>query len=66
MAVEPPRCPKCLSRMSFARIVSGSSGFDLHTFECATCAHVHKVIVATDPSKPKSFRQILGEPRSLE
>ena len=31
-------------RMLFARIVIGSAGFDLHTFECASCDHVHKVI----------------------
>jgi hypothetical protein len=63
-AIEHPRCPKCLSRMLFVRIATGSSGFDLHTFECATCDHVHKVIVATAPLKPKPFRRILREPRS--
>jgi hypothetical protein len=63
-AIELPRCPKCLSRMLFVRIVTGSSGYDLHTFECATCDHIHKVIAATDRLKPKPFRQILGEPRA--
>jgi hypothetical protein len=46
--------------MLFARIVTGSSGFDLHSFECDTCDHVHKVIVATDPFKSKPFRHILA------
>jgi hypothetical protein len=46
--------------MLFARIVVGSAGFDLHTFECATCDHVHKVIVAIDPLKSKPFRLILA------
>jgi hypothetical protein len=65
-AIQPPRCPKCLSRLLFERIVTGPSGFDLHTFGCATCDHVHKVIVASDPLKSKSFRQILDQPRSGE
>jgi hypothetical protein len=46
--------------MLFARIVTGSSGFDLHSFECDTCDHVHKVIVATDPFKSEPFRHILA------
>ena len=58
--MQHPRCPRCHSRMPFVRIVTGSSGFDLHTFECATCDQVHKMIVATDPFKSKSFRHILA------
>src|SRR5258708_9585134 len=57
-------CPTCLSRMLFVRIVAGSSGFELHTFECPTCDHVHKVIVATGPLEPKPFRHILRESQS--
>lgn len=34
--------------MILARITQGPSGFDIHTFDCATCDHAHIVTVATD------------------
>jgi DNA-directed RNA polymerase subunit RPC12/RpoP len=58
-----PRCPACASRMLFVRLVPGSAGFDLHTYECATCDRVHKVIVAADPFKIQSPRLVFTTPR---
>jgi transposase-like protein len=50
-AIERPRCPKCQTRMSPARISPGPSGFDLRKFECSKCEHVLKETVGTDPMK---------------
>jgi hypothetical protein len=49
---SPPPCPKCQVRMNLARISSGVSGFDLHSFECPACKYVHKELVPfLDPLK---------------
>jgi hypothetical protein len=37
--------------MLLAHIKTGSSGSDQRSFECATCDHVLKVLVANDPMK---------------
>jgi hypothetical protein len=50
-SIERPRCPKCQTRMSLARIAPGPKGFDLHTFECGKCEHVHLATAETDPMK---------------
>ena len=41
-------CPKCHAHMMLARIMPADMGFDLRTFECPKCDHVHEVIVATE------------------
>jgi hypothetical protein len=50
-AIERPKCPKCSTRMSLARISPAPGGYDLRTFECTKCKHVHKTLVALDPMK---------------
>jgi transposase-like protein len=49
-AIERPRCPKCQTRMSLARIEPGPAGSDLRTFECPKCEHSQRVL-AEDPLK---------------
>jgi hypothetical protein len=34
--------------MMLARIMPARIGFDLHTFECPKCDHVHEMMVETD------------------
>jgi ribosomal protein S27AE len=46
--LENPRCPKCGTGMTLARIARGPSGFDIRTFDCGQCDHAHIVTVATD------------------
>lgn len=42
--------------MSLARIVApGVCMFDIRTFECAACHHVHTAAVKTDPMKSAAF-----------
>lgn len=48
-SIRRPSCPKCQTRMSLARISPGPKGFDIRTFECGKCDHVHIVTVETDP-----------------
>jgi hypothetical protein len=49
-SVPRPPCPKCQTKMLLTRISSGVSGFDLETFECPACKHLHKALVAfVDP-----------------
>jgi hypothetical protein len=50
-----------LTRISF-----GVSGFDLRTFECSVCDHVHQKLVAlVDPMKSeKTDRWLQGELRA--
>jgi ribosomal protein S27AE len=51
--IERPRCPRCSTGMMLARIAPGSSGFDIRTFECGKCDHVHTAAVDIDPMKSK-------------
>jgi hypothetical protein len=50
-------CPKCKTMTMLARITpgpSGSSGFDIRTFECPACNDVHQRVVAlADPMKSR-------------
>jgi hypothetical protein len=39
--------------MMLARIAPGPSGFDIRTFECGKCDHVHTATVDIDPMKSK-------------
>jgi hypothetical protein len=46
--VHYPACPKCRARMMLARIMPAGVGFNLRTFECPKCDHVHEVLVESD------------------
>jgi hypothetical protein len=46
--IQRPACPRCQTRMMLARIMPARVGFDLRTFECPQCDHVHEVMVATE------------------
>ena len=49
-----PPCPKCKTMMMLARITPGSAGFDIRTFECPECDHVHqRVVELVDPMKSR-------------
>jgi tRNA(Ile2) C34 agmatinyltransferase TiaS len=59
--IERPRCTKCQTRMSLARISPGPSGYDLRTFECSKCEHVLKEMISTDPMKSEKAGWLAGE-----
>jgi hypothetical protein len=59
-SIERPHCPKCDARMSLARIAPGPAGFDVRTFECAGCLHVHILTVETDPMEFDAVRWLAG------
>jgi hypothetical protein len=49
-----PLCPKCKTTTMLARITPGAFGFDIRTFECLACDHVHqRVIALADPMKSR-------------
>jgi hypothetical protein len=62
-AIERPPCAKCQKPMMLARIAPGPTGYDLRTFECAKCDHVHTTFVATDPMKSDAQGWLAGELR---
>jgi hypothetical protein len=66
MIISRPRCPKCETRTMLARITSGPEGFDIRTFECPACDHVHQTVVdLVDPMKSlETGRWFLGELRA--
>jgi hypothetical protein len=61
LLIERPRCPRCHDRMLLARIMPGSKGYDLRSFECGKCDHVIKMTVATDPMKSDKLGWAAGE-----
>jgi phage FluMu protein Com len=46
-------CPRCRKTAMLARITPGPSGFDIRTFKCAACNHIHRRAVEIDPMKSK-------------
>jgi hypothetical protein len=47
-----PRCPKRKATTVLGRITPCPSGFDIRTFECPACDHVHqRVVELVDPMK---------------
>jgi transposase-like protein len=46
--IQRPACPKCRAHTMLARIMPARMGFDLRTFECPKCDHVHEVMVEND------------------
>jgi hypothetical protein len=47
-------CPHCRKTAMLARITRGPSGFDIRTFKCAACKHIHQRVVEIDPMKSKT------------
>ena len=47
--IERHRCPKCQTQMVLKRIAPARLGFDVRTFECINCDHIHKEHRAADP-----------------
>jgi hypothetical protein len=66
MIISRPPCPKCETTTMLARITSGLAGFDIRTFECPACDHVHQAVVELlDPMKSlETGRWFLGELRA--
>jgi hypothetical protein len=40
--------------MMLTRIMPGSKGWDIRSFECQKCTYIHVITVATDPMKSES------------
>jgi hypothetical protein len=56
IAFERPACPKCKAAMMLASIEPARPGVDLHTFECAVCNHILKILAAyEDPMTSKGL-----------
>jgi hypothetical protein len=50
--VHSLRCPNCQTTTMLARITPGPLGFDIQTFECPACDHIHQSVVDLgDPMK---------------
>jgi hypothetical protein len=50
LEIEHPRCLGCLrSRMVLCAIAPGPPGFDIRTFECPKCGHVHILSASHEP-----------------
>ena len=47
-SIQRPHCPSCDRRMILARIAPGASAFDIRTFECVRCRHIHTATAETD------------------
>jgi hypothetical protein len=62
-AIERTACPKCKVPMMLAGIEPARAGVGLHTFECAICDHVLKVLAAyEDPMTSRSLgRSLQGD-----
>jgi hypothetical protein len=58
-----PLCPQCQTTTMLARITPGPSSFDIRTFECLACDHVHQVVVDLgDPMKsPRTNGWLQGQ-----
>jgi RNase P subunit RPR2 len=46
--IQRPVCPKCHTHMMLTRIMPTRVGYDMRTFECPQCDHVHEIMVAND------------------
>jgi hypothetical protein len=61
-ALECARCPQCYAKMTLARIMAGSPGFEIRSYECPECEHATVARVSIDlwaapsvTSAPKSL-----------
>jgi hypothetical protein len=61
LAIPRLRCPKCRTRMIFARISPGPTGFELRRFDCSKCDHVEQIVTASDPMKSRTVGWFVGE-----
>ena len=52
-----PCCPICQVEMWLARKAPGRLKMELHTFECVSCGHVHRELVAAET---KNYPAALG------
>jgi predicted nucleic acid-binding Zn ribbon protein len=59
-SIQRPPCPRCGQRMSLARIALGASAFNIRTFECVRCRHVHTATAETDPMLSDALRWLAG------
>jgi len=66
MIILRPPCPACQTRTMLALITPGPSGFDIRTFKCPACDHVHQCVVElVDPMKsPEALGWLLGDLRA--
>jgi hypothetical protein len=58
MTILQPLCPMCQTRTLLARVTPGPIGFDIRTFECPACHHVHQTAVDLLIDPMKSLRAI--------
>ncbi len=58
-----PPCPLCQTATMLARIAPGPQGFDIRTFECPACNHVHQAVAErVDPMKsPRTNAWLRGQ-----
>jgi hypothetical protein len=51
-----PPCPRCKASTLPVRTTPGPSGFDIRTYECIACEHVHqRVVELVDPIKSRKI-----------
>ena len=48
-------CPNCRSQLMLTNIKPSRLGFDLRTFKCDGCNHVHKLTVETNAKKSRQL-----------
>jgi hypothetical protein len=54
--VAPVAHPHCKAITKLARITRGRTGFDIRTFECPTCDHVHqRAVELVDPMESREI-----------
>jgi hypothetical protein len=61
LAIHRLRCPQCRTRMMLSRISPGPTGFELRAFDCTSCGHVEKIVIASDPMKSGDVGWLVGE-----
>ena len=61
-SIERPRCPRCQTQMMLARTMPARLGFNVRTFECVNCDHIHKEHLKADPiTSSEVLGWLLGE-----
>ena len=60
MPIRRPICPTCQTRTVLARVTPGPIGFDIRTFECPACHHVHQTVVELIGDPMKSSQRTHG------
>ena len=62
IAIERPRCGRCLSRMMLARMAPLPDGSEKRTFECPKCESIETRTVA-DPLKSEAVARLTANIR---